>query len=256
MDFASFLQVIARRWKLVAVCLVVTVVCAFSVGLVMKPTYEAQASVLLYSPSGTVGTGSGPTPPATSASGPAPPATSASSQNPLYDIGDLSVATDVMAQRMADRSVVEQVNSRGAGGTWTVAQNIETRSPLLVVTSDASTNDESIRTMKNVLAGIDQQLRVLQNQTPTTPSDRVIRTQLVREDPAATAKSGSRVRALVAVLVLGIIGSFSLPFAADALQAARSRRTRRVQARGKGSGGRRRGSSPKPPAPLVPSRQP
>ena len=213
MDFASFLQVIARRWKLVAIGLVVTVVAAFVVMQTMKPTYEAAASVLLYSPASAAG----------ASAEPEPTTTIAGSQNPLYGM-DLGVVTDVMAQRMADPAVVEQLLARDGGGTWEVAENTETRSPLLIVTVSAPTSGEAVGTMKNVLAEIDEQLGVVQRQIEVPASDRLITTQIVREDTVAAAKNGSRARALAAVLLLGIIGSFSLPFVADGLEAASRRR--------------------------------
>jgi len=257
MDFASFLQVIRRHLKLVVAGLMVTAVCALGIGSLMKPTYEAQASVLLYSPSNASGTTDGV------------PPTTAGSQNPLYEIGDLGVVTDVMSQRMADPAVVQDVNNRGAGGgTWAVAQNTETRSPLLLVTADAPSNDAAITTMKNVLNVIDEQLRVLQNQKATTPTDHVITTQIVRQDTSAAAKHGSRARALAAVLVLGVIASFSLPFVVEALEASRRKRSeaRAVHAAANGFGApvlepNSAGSagaeiSPEPVTQLMPARRP
>jgi hypothetical protein len=214
MDFASFLQVIARRWKLVAIGLVVTVALAFAAATTLKPTYEAGASVLLYSPDRSEAAPSGSTAPTTAAPRFDQPD---ESQNPLAGT-DLGVVTDVMAQRMADPAVVERLLRRDSGGTWEVAQNTETRTPLLVVSASAPTNGEAIGTMKNVLAEINHQLEVVQKGDP------LITTQIVRRDTVAAAKSGSRVRTLAAVLLLGIIASFSLPFVADGLQEAKRRR--------------------------------
>ena len=201
MDFASFLQVIARRWKLVALGLVVTVAVAFGAATTLKPTYEAAASVLLYTPE----------------QAPAGSSTTDHSKNPLYGL-DLGTNTDVMAQRMADPAVVKRLMRSGNGGTWEVAQNTESRSPLLIVAASAPTNAEAIGTMRNVLAEINRQLEVVQN------GDDWVTTQIVRRDTVAAAKSGSRVRTLAAVVLLGIIASFSLPFVADGLQEARRRR--------------------------------
>lgn len=96
MDFWNSLKVLARRWYIVAVGLLITLGGAFGVNAVIAPSYTAVGSLVLAVP---------PNLPER-----------ASSANPYLAYGNLAVAARVVASGMNQPSVVREQADQGRNG--------------------------------------------------------------------------------------------------------------------------------------------
>lgn len=143
-------------------------------------------------------------------------------RNPLLDLGGLSVVTEVMTQRMTDEAVVRRLVAQGASPSFEVQQNLETRSPLLVVIADAPTPAKAEHTLDVVFDGIAAELLSIQRQDGAVGADQMIRASTLRKDAHAVARQGSRTRAVAAATVVGLLLTLGAVFGLEGFARARS----------------------------------
>jgi len=175
---------IRRRWYLALGGLAVTAgLCALA-ATVVPPTYEAQASVVLLPPTGTVGQGG----------------------NPYLQLQGLSQAVDVLTRAMTAQTTIDAVAQAAPTGKFDVTPDWATSGPILIVHATAPTPDAALATMEAALQQVPNNLRRLQTALNiSTPSQ--ITSLTLTQNREATAVQKDRVRALVAAAGLGLVGS-------------------------------------------------
>lgn len=201
MDFWNSLKVLARRWYVVVAGLVLTLVGGLGVNSLIAPSYTAVGSLVLAVP-------------------PNLPERAASS-NPYLAYGNLAVAAKVVASGMNQPSVVRDQRSKGATGDFVVDLDPERSSPIITVNSTARTAAEAIKTVEVVTAGV-QQLLADRQKFLGAPQNTWITANSVVVPEEANRAIGSRLRAVSAVLVLGVIGTLTLAFAIEGMAQGRS----------------------------------
>lgn len=204
MDIQSFLGVLGRRWWVVIPGLIVVVGLTLGVAKVVKPTYKATSKVVLCAP------------PVTGEKS----ATASSLKSCLANVSGLSDSTVVFLAGMSSPQAVQAV---GTDKGWTITSDDSSSAPLLFVTAEEKNAKQAVDLVNKVDEVIAEQLAASQKTNdPTVP---VIISQVIAKDATASAVQGSRLRAMVATFVLGLILVASLAFAIDAL--ANSRASRR-----------------------------
>jgi hypothetical protein len=209
-DFWNSLKVLARRWYIVAVGLLVTLGGAVGVNSLIAPSYTAAGSLVLAVP-------------------PNLPERAASA-NPYLAYGNLSVAARVVASAMNQPSVVRDQREKGATGDFVVDLDPERSSPIITVNSTAGSAAGAIKTVEVVTAGVKQLLADRQKDLGAPQNTWITASSVVVPEEANQA-IGSRLRAVSAVLVLGFIGTLTLAFAVEGMAQGRSRQTAGVGGR-------------------------
>ena len=195
MDLLTALKILVRQWPVVLIGLVLTVVGVVQVGGLVKPTYEAKATVLLLGP----GTGN---------------------RFLAFD-ANLEVTADALIVVMQSDSGIERVTAAGAEGGYEL---VRTNGPLIEITGSAPSGEEATATVERVMAVLEEQLGVAQEGAPD--AERI--TLDVLTQPVAAPEYGSRVRAQAAVGVIGLVLTVTAGLLTDAVR--RSRRERRAEA--------------------------
>jgi len=202
-DILSFLDVIWRRRWVVIPGLIVVAAATVGVTKLVKPSYKATSTLVLYGNSNPDSSGSG----STSAKAP-------DLSNPLLGVSGLYDVTNVMVARMADPEAVAEV---GTSSGWTVANVDGSSTPLLIVTVKEKTPTLALATVDKVDQVIETQLVEQQTTDGKKPPD-LIHSKLLQKDTQASPVQGSRIRAAAATAVLGWIVVISLAFAVEALR--------------------------------------
>ena len=209
MDFVTSLKVVLRHWYLVVPALLLSVAGAFFVVQSVSPSFRASGTQVLLTPQVL------------------PDIEAGDSPNPLLE-GGLTTAGDVIVARMTDPPVLDQLEDDGATASWEIQQP-PTRTPLLVTVVTGGSEADVLKTLDVVMTGIGDELIGSQVAVGVEEPENQIRTRQIRKDVEAQAGYGSRTRALLALLALGIAFSISLAFIADAMRT--NRRKRREPAR-------------------------
>jgi hypothetical protein len=212
-DFLVALRIIARRWYLVIFVLLLTAGAAHAVGQAIAPTYRVTGGAMLVSP----------LPPPDPVAGLNP-----LNQNPYvrYDFS-IGVLTAVTTQIMDDIVVRDVVADRGGRPDYRIdaaGNNV----PLVYVTAEDVDEQLAVGTVALVLATMNEELDRRQAEAGAPEGSRV-RPIVISLPTKGTELTGSRIRAMLAVSVLGTGGALSLAFLAESRAQSRRRRRQPVE---------------------------
>jgi capsular polysaccharide biosynthesis protein len=202
-DFVSALMVLARHWLVVLNGVVLTVGATLALFVAVPPTYQATTSSVLLVPS-------------------QPGATETGQLNPYLGFGgSLGIVAEITARRMNDGSMVDKLTKQGATADYLV-DLVPGDAPILSVTATSRDEQSSLRTARIVDAAISAELRDSQLSLGA-PANLLISTKPVTTATQAVLKRGSQIRAVAAVLVLGIAGTIVAAFIAEGVRVRRAR---------------------------------
>jgi hypothetical protein len=197
MDLLTALKILLRRWPVVLAGLAVTVFAVVQVGQVVKPTYEAKATVLFKSP-GAV--------------------------NPFLEFpAGLEVTADALIVVLQSPVGAKQLEAAGATADYSLER---TNGPIVEITADGATADSADNTVDLVVSALQTELK---NYQTTAPADQMITVDAITE-PTSQAKYGSRIRAQFAVGAIGLAATVAAGLAVDALVRQRQESRLRRQA--------------------------
>ncbi len=209
-DLFTTIRILARRWYVVLPALLLTVAGAAATMRAVAPTYEVSAAVVLLGPA-TAG--------APVAGQPAPPPV-----NPYLEFGGALETTGLILSRsLMSESTVDRLAAQGATATYEVGTGSEGGSPIVNVIATGPDQEAAKRTAAIVMAELRSELARRQV-AAGAPASQFIRVEDVTRPDSATRTSGSRLRAVAAVMALGIALSFGLGFMAEAIAARRAGR--------------------------------
>jgi hypothetical protein len=211
MDVLSILRLLIRHWRLTAPALVLTLIGGVGVFKLSSPSYQATGSVTLLSP---------PAAPTDAAGQPIP--SPEVGQNPYARSGDLAVMADILARVLNGESRRAEFAKEGVTG-YTVVANAFQRGPVIDVTGQGPTAEEAIRSADTVLAQIDAVLADLQEAVDADP-DYLITSAPLESPTMASAMYGSTMRAAIAVLAVGMLGTLGLAVLAEVVVRRRTMR--------------------------------
>lgn len=199
MDTDSMMTVLRRRWWIVLCGLVLTFGLGFGTMTKVAPTYQAKASVLFLSPP----TGSG--------------------DNPYLDMSGLAGLADVVATRVANSDSTDALLANGTTGTFTIARDQTTSAPILLIIAKDATAAGALQTAKAVSDLVPSTLASLQSSAAVPTKARVTVSSLTTSKTASAVRK-SQLRAVIAVVVLGLIVTL---FVVGSIDRAAMRRRRR-----------------------------
>lgn len=210
MDLVKTARIIRRRWYAVLIGVLCTLGgVAFVV--TMPPIYEATSVLVLLAPNtpATVTTGPG------AAAGPVNP----------YQAFDssITITATLMGTQVMQPTVVDALVRQGASPDFTVATDPNTGGPTVTITAKASTPSQALITTRLVTDEFRRQLNQRQAEAGAPESSMITASPVVTPSTANRLVSG-RIRALVAVLAVGMVVSICLALAAESMALARDRR--------------------------------
>jgi capsular polysaccharide biosynthesis protein len=202
-DFVSALMVLARHWLVVLNGVVLTVGATLALFVAVPPTYQATTSAVLLVPS-------------------QPGATETGQLNPYLGFGgSLGIVAEITARRMNDGSMVDKLVGQGATADYLV-DLVPGDAPILSVTATSRDEQAALRTARIVDAAVSAELRDSQLSLGA-PANLLISTKPVTTATRAVLKRGSQIRAVAAVMVLGIAGTIVAAFIAEGVRVRRAR---------------------------------
>jgi uncharacterized protein involved in exopolysaccharide biosynthesis len=183
---------LARRWTLVAVCLLATIGLTYYVSRQVPPTYEARADVVLVPPK----------------------SVEEPTSNRYLSLGGLRQAVDVLTRSLSAEKTQEEVEKVAPDGTFETTADVTTSAPILIVTATAATAAEAQKTLDGVLSQIPITLRELQESVDIAEAYRIT-PQVVASDEQPKAVNKKQIRVVAAVAVLLLLMSAMLVGAVD-----------------------------------------
>ncbi|MDQ2839109.1 MAG: hypothetical protein M3Y42_17855 [Actinomycetota bacterium] len=193
-----------QRWYFTIAGLLVTLVLCGLASTAVAVKYEAKAQILVLPPKTTVGNGG----------------------NPYLALGGLQAAADVLARAMSDAQTYAKLRGEGITGTYTVARDLTTSGPVLLVAADNSTPALALATLRGILAQAAPRLTDLQDAL-TVPDSTRLTSNVFTQDNAAAAQRKSQIRAILVAFAAGIFATVLLVSAGDSMLTRRSRRRAR-----------------------------
>jgi hypothetical protein len=204
-----------RRWVALPVLLLTVVVAGWAV-LLRPPVYESSATLLLLQPPG---------PPTPTQLQRDPALAGLNADNPYTRVYDPAVLIAVVADVVGSEPARRGLAGQGADDRYVITNTVRygLSSPLVEITGTAATPAQATRTTGLVATAFAQQLRQLQAAEHVSPRYFVM-VRMVDGPAAGRPRASDKVRVLVGVFGLGLIGLFSVISVADALGTMRARR--------------------------------
>ncbi|MGI8665377.1 MAG: hypothetical protein ACR2N4_05020, partial [Jatrophihabitans sp.] len=190
-----------QRWYFTIVGLLITVGLCGLAAMAVPVKYQAKAQILVLPPKTSVGNGG----------------------NPYLALGGLQAAADVLARAMSDGDTYTKLRGSGITGTYTVARDLTTSGPVLLVAADDTTSAAALQTLRGILSQATPRLTQLQDRLNVPQSTRLT-ADVFTQDPAAAVQRKSQIRAILVAFAAGIFATVMLVSAGDSLLLRRSRR--------------------------------
>jgi capsular polysaccharide biosynthesis protein len=202
MDVLSLIRLLARHWWVTVPAALLTLVGVAAAFKVSSPTYRATGSIVLLSPPEAPNVDIDPE--------------SAAGQNPYARFNDLSVMADVVSRIMANDTTHTELLKQGVTD-YEVVANRFSRGPVIEVTGENESSEGAVESTKAVLEEIDAVLVQLQEQDKTADPKYFITSDPLQSPSTAAPLYGSTVRAAIAALVVGSLGTLGLAVLAETL---------------------------------------
>lgn len=173
-----------RRWYLTIAGLIATALLCFGASVVVSPTYEAKASLLLLPPADSVEGGG----------------------NYLLQLGGLEGVVAILNRTLNSQSANDAIKKVAPGATYTVAPDYTTSGPIIIITADDKTPETTLKTLTAVSDLAGPSLANLQQSLGIGVSSRIRSTPLDTDLTPTTIRK-TQVRALVIAAAGGLVGS-------------------------------------------------
>ena len=183
-DDEGVLGAVRRRWLLLPVGTLLTVVLCLAAARLVPGQYVVTARALLV--------------PSTSADEPL--------ANPYLGLGGLEPATSVLARTMSSAEGARELKRSGATGAFTVEQDPMTAGPVLLVEVQDATPEAALATLTVVLQQLPRTLQQLQVQVGV-PEVAMIKSAVISQDARPVIVRRSQMRAIIVAAAVGAGGS-------------------------------------------------
>ena len=203
MDVLSLLRLLARHWRVTAPAALLTLVGLVGVVKVSAPTYNATGSIVLLNPREAPDLENNPAAPAPSEIG----------QNPFTRYGDIAIVTDILTRKMNSDSKRDELAQHGVAGYGIVTSEFA-RDPVFEITGKGPDAASAMRSTEVVLDDAGTVLSELQVEQGADP-EYLISSAPLEAPSTATAMYSSTMRAAIAVLAVGGLGTLGLAVLAE-----------------------------------------
>lgn len=200
-SFSDLPRIMRQRWYFTLVGLLVTALLCGLAAIAVPVKYQARAQILVLPPHTSVGTGG----------------------NPYLALGGLQAASDVLARAMSDGKTFQLLRSQGVTGTYTVARDLTTSGPILLVVAEDSTPAGALNTLSGILSQAAPRLTQLQDDL-SVPENTRLTSNVFTQDSVAGIQRKSQLRAILVAFAAGIFVTIMLVSAADSVLSRRRRR--------------------------------
>lgn len=193
-------QTLVRRWYVTLSGIIVTLGLVFGVSILVPATYEGKANMLLLQQE-LSGSNAG--------------------QNPFIALSGFLPFTDVVARSMQDTSVTTKLKGEGVHDPYTVARDLTTNGPVLLITIDGKNPDDVSRQLGLVVAQVPEVLQALQA-AENVPADAQITSRTILQQDAPTTVRKSQMRAMLVAAALGLLATVAVASLIERRSASRS----------------------------------
>lgn len=200
--FLSDWRLLLRRWYVVVVGLLATVLLCFLATRLVPTKYEATSGLLLL-------------PPRSTAEG--------VPDNPFLSLGGLDTVSGVVARAATDRVMQQEVAKAGGTGSYTVEPDLASGGPVLLITVDDVTAEGALTTLQVVSQRLPALLTSLQTSSGVKNPALIRSRELIRDDVAQPIRK-PLIRALLVALAGGLAGTVLLASLVDGFMLRRSTR--------------------------------
>jgi hypothetical protein len=200
-SFSDLPRIMRQRWYFTLVGLLVTLLLCGLAAIAVPVKYQARAQILVLPPHTSVGTGG----------------------NPYLALGGLQAASDVLARAMSDGKTYQLLRSQGVTGTYTVARDLTTSGPILLVVAEDSTATGALNTLNGILSQAAPRLSQLQDDL-SVPENTRLTSNVFTQDSVAGIQRKSQLRAILVAFAGGVFVTIMLVSAADSVLTRRRRR--------------------------------
>jgi hypothetical protein len=203
MELSDTLATLVRRWHILLLGLLMTGGLGWAVYQAVPTTYEASGSILLMPADTMVGKGG----------------------NPYLYLGGMRDALDVLVRRSSSEHSRQSVLSRFDGANYTVSTDPTTQSPIVLVTAQSKSPDDSMALRQEAMATIGRNLESMQNELGISDKSRIRMRELV-VDSSATANTKMALQAAIVSVGAGLLCTLAATaFADKVLTRRRARRS-------------------------------
>lgn len=223
MELNDTLRVMVRRWYVLLLGLALSAGLGWVVHVSVPTSYEADTSILLM---------------------PAETVVDEEVGNPYLYMGGMADALDVLVIRAGAEQVRADVLDDFPGADYTIGSHPTTPTPIVDVTAEGASGEESLALMQAATASVIETLDVMQDELGLPDAARIRPAELT-VDPVATELTGQANKAAVAAVGAGVLVTLMMTALVDGVVARRSRN--RSRSRSRSEGGRVVGPSEGPP---------
>lgn len=195
----NVIRVIARRWYVVLIGLLLTAGLAFAAMQTTPVEFRARALLLLLPSEEAVGAGG----------------------NPFLALSGLEQPASLVTAYFTSTAAQEEVAARSETARYVVALDAQVRGPVILVEVTDETAAQSLATLDYLTERVPQELRRLQDEVGA-PESSIIGSMLLTRDAEPAEDSNAMIRLVIAAAVLGLGGTLFLAFAVDSFLARRS----------------------------------
>lgn len=168
MNFAEVGRTLLRRWYLTLTGVVLTAVLCAAAVIMVGPTYEDKATVLLLPPVSSL----------------------ASGENPYLGLSGLEQSVDVLVRSLNAQSVQLDVRQRWPGAEFTIAPDVETSGPIILITSENGSAEEAADLTSYLLTRVPVNLADLQSGLNVRARSQITSMVLTQYDQPEVIRSG------------------------------------------------------------------
>ncbi|WP_454295829.1 hypothetical protein [Salana multivorans] len=198
----SSFEVLARRWRVVVVGLVITIGLGIVVYRATPPEYVSRGLVMLLPSKEAVGKGG----------------------NPFLGLGGLDLPARVLVAYFSSESAQFAMAEAVPGAEVAVSLDESTRGPVILIEATASTPEQSQVALRYVVDEIPVNLDRLQAEVGA-PSDARVTSMELAIDPEAAEDGSSSLRILIAAVALALAMTVGLAYVLDAIVLRRRARS-------------------------------
>jgi len=216
------LRVIARRWYLILVGVLLTGVLCAAANLLVPPSYDSQGSMVLMPPAAAVG----------------------EAGNPYLQLGGMSEAMDVLVRQSSATDIREQILESYPSGTYVVEPDRTTSGSIIVVHATAETPEESLGLLDDAMATLPATLARMQDELGVIPGQRIDIMPVV-VDTEATFNFKQTIQVVALAGLAGLAGTLMVTALLDGLLTGRRLR-KAASGPDRGQPGRTRHTEPEP----------
>ena len=188
------MRALGRRWYLVAVGLVLTGAMVAGAYVASPPKYNASALVLMLPAKGDVGNGG----------------------NPFLMLDGLEQPAGIVAAYFSSEPSRDEVKRVSPDAEYEVGIDDSTRGPVLAVDVTDTSPQAALQTLDFLLQRIPEELSSLQQQVDARGSA-VVTSMPLSVDTQSTTDARGTIRAMIAALVVGLVGTVVASFTLDGI---------------------------------------